>query len=191
MADQIVDLQGYVNDMLAVETEFHSTFRRQKDDEQIRECTAAHELIARTEDIIDRHLVELKACLTRLGGKESTVKKAVGGVLGVAAGIINSVRSDESASRALRDDYAALSFGTIGYEMLHTTALAMKDQQTADLALRNLKDFAPLIMAISNMMPAVLVRELADTSKAAPDASVAADAARNTRAAWAEAAETN
>lgn len=191
MADQITDLRGYVNDMLAVETEFHSTFRRQKDDDQIRECTEAHQLIARTEDIIDRHLVGLKACLTRLGGKESAVKKAVGGVLGVAAGIINTVRSDESASRALRDDYAALCFGTICYEMLHTTALAMKDQQTADLALGNLKDFAPLIMAISNMMPTVLVRELADARKVTPDTSVAVDAARNTRAAWAEASEAN
>ena len=187
MADPVLDLQGYVNDMLAVENEFHATFRRQRDDDKIRQHEDAHQLIARAEDIFDRHLISLKDCLQRLGGTESIVKKAVGGVLGVAAGIYNKVRSEETASRALRDDYAALCFGTVCYEMLHTTALAMNDAPTAELALRHLKDFPPLIMEISNIMPSVLVQELTEESKVRPDASVAANAVRNTRAAWADA----
>ena len=187
MAEQTVALQGYVNDMLAVETEFHGAFRRQKDDAAVRRHADAHAIVSSAEDVIDRHLSTLKECLQRLGGTESVVKKAVGGVLGVAAGIYNTIRPNENASRVLRDDYAALCFGTVCYEMLHTTALAMKDERTADLALRNLKDFPPLIMAISTTMPSVLIRELAESSTVSSDASVAEDAVRNTRAAWAEA----
>lgn len=187
MADQIEELQGYVNDMLAVEIELHSVFRRQKEDGQIRRYAAAHQLVARTEDVIDRHMASLKDCLRRLGGSESLLKKAGGGVIGVVAGIFDKVRTDDAASPALRDDYAALCFASICYEMLHTTALAMKDQRTADLAIQHLKDFPPLIMALSEILPQVLIDELAAGEKISPDASVVKDAVRNTRAAWAEA----
>ena len=114
----------------------------------------------RDEEHCDK-LASLKECLQRLGGSESGVKKAVGEVLGVAAGFYSKVRSDETASRALRDDFGALCCGTV-CEMLHTTALAMKDDRTADLALRSLKDFLPLIMAISRAMPGVLLHELSE-----------------------------
>jgi hypothetical protein len=187
MSEEIMDLRGYVNDMLAVETEFHASLRRQKDDRQIRESAEAHEIIATAENVVDAHIASLKECLARIGGDESVVKKAVGTVLGAAAGVYNQVRSAESASRALRDDYTALCFGSVCYEMLHTTALAMNEGRTASVAIKNLKDFPPIILAISQLMPSVLVKELADERKVRPDASIAALAARNTRAAWSEA----
>lgn len=190
MAEQLAALQGCVNDMLAVETEHHASFRRQKDDEEIGRHGEAHRLISCAEDVLDRHLASLKDCLQRLGGKESVVKQAVGQVLGAAAGIYNKVRSGETASRALRDDYAALCFGTVCYEMLHATALAMKDDRTADLALRNLRDLPPLIMAISEAIPAVLLQELAEDGTVSLDPSVAEDAVRNTHAAWAKVSAT-
>jgi hypothetical protein len=68
--------------------------------------------------------------------------------------------------------------------MLHTTALAMKDSQTADLALRHLSDFTTLIRDLSDTLPAVLLEELAQQRKIAPDPSVAAEAVRHTREAW-------
>lgn len=187
MAKHTKDLKGYVQDMLAVETEFHASFRRQRDDEQIARHPDAHQLISRAEEVIDRHLNSLRECLQDLGGSESAMKNAVGGVLGAAAGLYNKIRSDESASRALRDDYTALSFGAVCYQMLHTTALAMNQQRTADVAIENLRDLPPLIMAISGLIPAVLIEELAHEHKVAPNSTVAEDAVRNTRAAWAEA----
>jgi hypothetical protein len=187
MENEKKDLCGYVNDMLAVETELHEAFRRQKHDDTIATAPRAQAVIARTEDTIDRHLAALRQCQTRLGGTESVIKKAVGGVMGAAAGLYDKLRADSSVSRTLRDDYAAISFATVCYEMLHTTALAMQDKQTADLALRHLADFAPLIMTMSETMPQVLVDELAADGKVTAGASIAADAARNTREAWANA----
>jgi len=191
MSEGIMNLRGYVNDMLAVETEFHASLRRQQDDDQIRQNTEAHEIISAAEDVVDAHITSLKECLARVGGEESVVKKAVGTVLGAAAGVYNQVRSAESASRALRDDYTALCFGSVCYEMLHTTALAMNEARTARVALKNLKDFPPIILAISKLLPSVLVKELADERKIRPDSSIAMVAARNTRNAWAEASSAN
>jgi len=79
MSDQMKLLQGYVNDMLAVETELHEAFRRQKrDNTGLRRFTVAHQIVSRTEDTIDRHLSALRDALKRLGSDESTLKKAVG-----------------------------------------------------------------------------------------------------------------
>ena len=191
MADQNEELQGYVNDMLAVETEMHNAIRSQKEDDRVRRHGAAHQVIARTEEVIDRHMASLKDCLERLGGGESKMKKAIGGVVGAAAGLYDKVRGGESVSRNLRDDYTALCFASVCYEMLHTTALAMKDARTAELALRNLKDLPPLVLAFTEVIPAVVVEELGAQKTIRPDASVAADAVRNTRAAWTEASPTH
>ncbi len=191
MTDQIKSLQGYVNDMLAVESELHEAFRRQKkENAELRRFTAAHQIVERTEDTIDRHLAALRDVLKRLGTEESTLQKAVGGVLGAAAGLYDKLRSDATVSRVLRDDYAALSFATIGYEMLHTTALAMKDGQTADLAITHLKEYAPLIMALGDALPAVLIDELATDGTVSADRGIATQAVRNTHEAWASATTT-
>ncbi|MEO8604760.1 MAG: DUF892 family protein [bacterium] len=184
MSDTKTDLRGYVSDMLAVETELHEALRRQKHDDGIKKIQRAHQVVSRTEDTIDKHLAGLRDCLTRLGAEESPLKKAVGGVMGAAAGLYDKLRSDGTVSRTLRDDYAAISFAIVSYEMLHTTALAMREPTVAELALKHLADFAPLIMTLSETLPHVLVEELLSGGKIAADTSVANSAARNTREAW-------
>ena len=184
MGEQMEILQGYVNDMLAVENELHQAFRRQKHSATPASVNAeAAQLIARIEDTIDRHLVDIKVALERVGGTESQLKKAVGAALGVVAGLYDQVR-DEKVSRMVRDDIAALNFAAACYQMLHTTALAMHDQRLADLALKHLEDFTPLIMDLSQVLPAVVLNELAQAGVVAADASVAEEAARNSRNAW-------
>jgi hypothetical protein len=179
------ELQGYVNDMLAVETELHSAFRRQKNDATVKKFPEAHRLVVRTEEIIDNHLAALKQCAERLGGK-STMKEAVGSVMGAAAGLYSKVRSDDKVSRVLRDDNAALSFATVCYEMLHTTALALHDTATANMALEHFKDYTPLIVDASQILPVVIVEELSREAKVPVDRTVAEEAIRHTREAWSQ-----
>lgn len=66
----------------------------------------------------------------------------------MVAGVVDEIR-DETVSRMVRDDLAALNFAAACYQMLHTTALAMHDKPLADLALKHLEDFAPLIMDLA------------------------------------------
>ena len=61
------------------------------------------------------------------------VIKAGSELLGKAAGLIDRVRND-GASKALRDDYTAFNHLAIAYTMLHTTAMAFKDDKTMAFA---------------------------------------------------------
>jgi hypothetical protein len=170
--------------MLAVERELHGVFRRQKEDPRVKRYPNSAALLRRIEDTVDDHLRGLGQCLERLGGDESALKKAIGAVLGIAGGLYDRVRTDDKVSRMLRDDYTALNFATICYEMLHTTALALRDQQTADLALAHLKRYTPLIVEVADEMPRLLIHELTDEGKVPADIRAAEQAARNTRDAW-------
>jgi ferritin-like metal-binding protein YciE len=183
MSEQMEILQGYVNDMLAVEHEMHQAFRRQKHSHTPSSHPASAQLIGRIEDTIDVHIAELRRVLERLGGSESALKAAVGKALGAAAGIYNQIRSDR-VSTMVRDDLTALNFAVACYQMLHTTALAMHDQSLADVALRHIKDFTPQIMDLSEVLPAAVLSDLEREQKVTADDSVAEEARKNTREAW-------
>jgi len=108
---------------------------------------------------------------------------AVEVALGAVAGLYDHLR-EEPVSRMVRDDLAALNFTVACYQMLHTTALAMHDQALADVALQHLKDFTPLIWTLSQVLPSVVVSELAAENQITIDASVAAEAVESQKKAW-------
>ena len=172
-----------VEDMLAVETDLHQMFRHQKEEGSLARHTNARALIQRIEDTTDRNLADLRACAEQLGG-QSTLKKAVGAVAGLASGVWQRARQSDSASRIMRDAYGALSFAVVCYEMLHTTALAAGDTRTSEMALQHMKSYAPLIVELSDMIPEVVVTELASEGKLPSDENAAREAVRNAREAW-------
>jgi ferritin-like metal-binding protein YciE len=180
-------LSGYVNDMLAVEREIHQAMRRQKNDERVKRFPAVAMLIANIEDTIDGHIERLGEALARIGANESAIKKAVGTVLGVVGGLYDKVRQDDKVSRLVRDDYAALCFAIVCYEMLHTTALALGDDRVADMAIRHLADYAAAITRVSDVIPRLVVQELAAEAKVPADEKVAEVAVRHVRDAWQQA----
>jgi len=184
MQGELEILQGYVADMLAVEREIHQAFSRQKHDDHTRKFAAAGQLISRVEDTIDRHIKELETCLKKIDGEESAVKKAVGAVTGFAGGLVEKLRNEDKVSRMLRDDYTALGFATVCYEMLHTTALATQNHEVAELALSHLKAYAPFIMQMADVIPEVVIQELSSEGKIVADHRVAEDAVRNMHSAW-------
>jgi ferritin-like metal-binding protein YciE len=177
-------IQGYVNDMLAVEREAHEAVRRQKHDATVKQHAEASRVIDRLEDTLDRHIADLQKCLKAMGSDESLVKKAVGTALGAVGGIYDKLRSDDRVSRMLRDDYTSMSFSTVCYEMLHTTALAAGDSMVAELAIRHLRDYTPLVMEVTEVLPRVLTDELSADGKFPVNPSAAQEAVRNTRSAW-------
>ena len=181
-------LQAYANDMLAVEREVHAALDLQSMDDTVKRHPAATQLVARTKEVVERHITELQQVLQRLGTRESVVKKAVGAALGVAAGLYARVRPDDQVSRMLRDDYTALTFTCVCYEMLHVTSLALKDAPLADLALAHLRDLTPIVMDLGDLLPGVVVDELAAEGKIGQDRSVVEQSVRNVRDAWSQSA---
>lgn len=178
-------LRPYLADMAAVEKHILEALERQHTDEDIRQFPSAHQWLDRAMGLLRQHVSSIEDHLKGFpgGGAASTVKEAVTGVLGTIAGLYDKVRKD-TASRALRDDYTALSLATISYTMLHTTALGLHQGATAELALRQLKDLTPLLVELAQIVPPVVLKELSFEGYDI-DLGLGQNAVRNTQEAWA------
>src|SRR5438045_2749044 len=110
------------------------------------------------------------------------VKDAVATVAGTLAGLYDKIRK-HPVSRMLRDDSVALSLAATAYSMLYTTALAVRDLPVANVALRHLRGITPLVVELSDTIPGVVCRELAQTDPEI-DATIVDLARKNTAEAW-------
>jgi hypothetical protein len=67
--------------------------------------------------------------------------------------------------------------------MLHTTGLALNHSGVANMALAALKEMTPLVVKISQVIPGIVVQDLAEEEvQIAPG--VEAQAVQNTQVAW-------
>ncbi len=174
-------IADYVGDMVALENHIEEALDRQLKMENDHPQAAA--AIRRFHDMVKGSRDALKAHQEQLGDTGGNPIKAAGSaVLGVAAGLIDKVRT-EGVSKALRDDYTAFNLAAISYSMLHTTALGLGNPQVAQLAERHLTDYAGAIERINEIMPAVVHRELVkDDHQANPGA--VAETRKMVAAAW-------
>lgn len=183
MTERQDSLQQYVSDMLAVERHMLPAFENQSKDDRLARHPEARRLVNQIEATIRSHINGLEGHLKNLGGDPaSPVKSAVTAALGMAASVIENLRTDP-VSKNLRDDYTVLNLAAISYTMLHTTGQALMDQQTADLAVAYLMDYTPLITEINEVIPEVVVSELRDETEVL-DTGAAERATERTQQAW-------
>ena len=150
----------YLADMIGLEGHIYQAI-----DKQVKETEDEPDVnptLRTIRDTLERHTETLRTRLEALGGQPtSPIKEAGAAVLGVAAGLIDKLRTEE-VSKDFRDNYTALSLSNISYVMLISTCLACNDRETAELASRNLKDNARFVMDIGKLIPYVVVRDLRD-----------------------------
>jgi ferritin-like metal-binding protein YciE len=183
MRDNKDILTQYLSDMVSLDKHILEAVERQAEDDRTAQFPEARQIISTIKRTMESHIDTLRGELKALGGEESgPVKEAVSAVAGIAAGLYDKVRHDP-VSKMLRDDYTALSLTSIAYTMLHTTGLALQYQSVADTALRCLKDVTPLVVDISQAMPGVVVKDLAD-QEVLIDRAVGEEAVRKTQEAW-------
>lgn len=184
MKDNREALRPYLADMAAIEKHILEAIERQQKDDDIRQFPEAHQFLDRIAGTLREHVQTLETHLGGFpgGGGASTVKEAVTGVLGAIAGIYDKVRKD-TASRALRDDYTALSLATISYSMLYSTALGLRQGTSAEIALHHLKDLTPRIVELSDVIPPVVLKELSFEGYEV-ETGLAQQAVRNCQEAW-------
>lgn len=176
-------LRPYLNDMVALARDCVSVLEKQRQDERVKLDGATTELVGRIHTTMHAQLMTLEEHAAGFGGESgAAIKEAVASVAGTVAGVYDKLRK-HPVSRMLRDDYTALSLAAVGYEMLHTTALALRDLPVANVALRHLREVTPLIVELTQLIPGVVVREISEDHPDA-DASAADIARRNAVAAW-------
>ncbi len=161
-------LQQYVADVLALETHIEEALDGQLRLAELQDHPAALAALRRFHDLVKRQREAARTHLNRLGGPpggglmgvgQAMVKNAVTTAAGMAAGAINTVRT-QAVSKALRDDYTAFNHATVSYAMLLTTAQLLHDQQTLDLATQHLQAYEGALEEIAGVMPEVVAWEL-------------------------------
>lgn len=183
MADQKPTINTYLSDMIALEKHILQPTQLQAADPVVKADSGAYRVIAEIVDNVNSHIAQLEAQLESVGGHAgSPLKEGVASVFGAFASVIDNVRKTE-LSKDLRDDYTALCLASVGYTMLHTTALGLGDTKTADIAKRCISDYATLVMRISDTIPTIVLNELRELGVSVNPA-VAAEAQKAQEEAW-------
>jgi ferritin-like metal-binding protein YciE len=154
-------IRKYVSDQLALEKHINEAISGQMN--TAKQDPQANQQFTQFVATLKGHISTLEARLDALGGNPAGPIKAAGAaVLGTAAAVVDKVRADE-ISKDLRDDYTALNLSVISYIMLHATATAVGDQETASLAQRFAKDNADFVVWINKNISRFVVKELQDS----------------------------
>ncbi len=151
-------IADWLGDMVALESHIEEALDRQI--AVVKDSPHAAPAVQRFHDMVKSNRDALKARQSEIGTTGGNPVVKVGAtLLGKAAGIIDKVRA-EGVSKSLRDDYTAFNLAAVGHTMLHTTAVALGDTQTADLAARCLTGHASAIQEINHIIEDVVMEEL-------------------------------
>jgi ferritin-like metal-binding protein YciE len=152
-------LNSYITDMLSLEEHIDKAIRAQVED--LKDYPDVARDLKQILRDVEHHVSDLRGLSDRrkAQGPSDAIKRAGSALLGLGAAAIDLVRT-ESLAKNLRDDYTAFSLATIGYVMLHTTALALDEREVAELARQHFSDYAKVVTQLHNLIPAAVVRFL-------------------------------
>ena len=187
--DRDTAINSYITDMIALEDHIGKALKAQISD--LNDYPDLDAEIRQVHHVMEHHISDLRALAERrkAGGITETVKRAGAAVAGVAAGVIDLVRT-EGLPKNLRDDYTAFSLATIGYAMLYTTAAGLGEREVAELAQQHLRDYAGAVTRLYTLVPASVIRYLREEGLPVQE-SVLSEVGRTIKAAWeGEAGET-
>ena len=177
----------YLGDMKSVVSHVRTAMERQK--EEFKDKPEVSQTMGRIAYGLQRQDETLGKRLEALGGSPThPVKEVVSDALGLMAGLYNKVRT-EGAAKGLRDDHVALNLVYISYTMLHTTAVALSDAETASLAKRAMIECAKFIAEVDGLVPATVFHELQDGDFGSLDSGAPEQSRSAYREAWVGPAE--
>ena len=180
--DRDTAINSYITDMISLEDHIAKALKGQISD--LKDSPDLGAEIRQMHHRGEHHIADLRALAERrnAGGITETVKRAGAAVAGVAAGVIDLVRT-EGLPKNLRDDYSAFSLATISYAMLYTTAAGLGEREVADLGQQHLRDYAGAVTRLNTLVPASVIRYLREEGLPVQE-SVLSEVGRTIKAAW-------
>jgi ferritin-like metal-binding protein YciE len=159
---ELHSLQAYVSDLMALERHIEQPLAAQRESETVAQHPLAAALIERIARQNRAHIDALEMTLKRLGGHPTAPLKSTWmTLLGSAASVIGGTRKTK-VTKWLRDDDTALNLAAFSYTLLHATAIGLGDEGVAALARAGVADYARSVMEINQVVPIVVLRELAE-----------------------------
>lgn len=154
-------LKMYVNDVLAMERDICHAVRRQVEDERVASYPGLVAILDEIQEESQERMEWFKGISDEEGGSVgAAVKEGITAVAGSLAGIYGKMR-EHPVSRMVRDDIIAMDVASVSYGMLHTLGLAVGHSECADLAKRALNECPPSVIRLTDLLPSIVVEELA------------------------------
>lgn len=146
-------LNAWLKDAYGMETALIPVLQQHaKDAKDFPEVAARDELhIEETK----RHAELVKSCIERRGESISTVKTAIGGVVGAVQSVATAPFKDEPVKNFL-SDYAAEKFETICYQALIVAAQNEGDHETARVCQQILAEDEAMAKWLEDHLPSVV-----------------------------------
>jgi len=144
----------------------------------------AKAVLVKAKGVLENHFVTLNASMDTLEQDAAEARKLLVDGNGEGSSdpfpkAITRIR----ISTHLRNNYAALNLITTSNTLLYTTALAFNSPGVAEIALKHLKNLAPIVVQIADLLPDILARELrAELPEIDPQ--IGQIALKNTKLAW-------
>ena len=174
------NLKMYVNDVIALERQIAGAVRTQAEDDSTLKHPGFRNVLLEIAGHSEDRITLLKELSDAEGGSlGATVKE---GITGVLAGLYGKIRKHE-VSRMVRDDIIAMDVAAISYSMLLTLGLAIGHRRCVELATLGLNACPSTVVRLTNLMPAIVIAELAEDAPLA-DPSAAEAAVIRIREAW-------
>lgn len=160
--DIIETLVRSLTELRALERFTLEALELQQHEDDLEEHRSAADLIGDITGVLRSHVDELDAQIAAIGGSPQALRAAATSMSGAFLGFLSKIRSHETA-KMLRDDYTLLSLASVGYLMLHTTAVALRHATIATLAIRHHRDLAPLVSEIAETLPHLVLHDLSQS----------------------------
>jgi len=184
-------LTQYLREQIGLEEHLCKVIEQQISDIEDDEFGDARELLNTTRRVLEEQFEPLNALLDSLEDnahedKTTMVEENGKGTKISTYGSPPQTTQEERKgriSRILQDDYSALNLITMSNTLLHTTALALNSDEVAKTSLRHLKNLAPLVVKLGEILPQVVARELRAESDNI-DLTVEEKALQNAQQAW-------
>ncbi len=155
-------LKQYVNDMIGLERDIMNAVTLQTEDDRIKEFGELNGILRQWLHASETRLDLLKKLSDEEGGGlGAAIKEGITAVTGTLAGLYGKVR-EHPVSRMVRDDIIALDISSVGYGMLLTLGLSVGHEECVAVAGKGVEETPPLIIALTDMLPLVVAKELAE-----------------------------
>ena len=155
-------LISWLNDAYAMEQTLIPVLQNHAKDAD-SEMPQAADRIRRHIDETQMHAQRIEQCLRLLDTTPSTVKSAIGSVMGTAQSVMTGMFSDEMIKNAL-GDYGSEQFEVASYTALVAAADELGEEEIARLCEQNLREDQLMAAWLEQQIPTVVAQLIAKQS---------------------------
>ena len=178
------ELGTHLSDLKAFLTHFESVVAEQLEKAE-KKPTPAYEATLRLHTLLTTQLSKVNAaCHLYATDIQTTPKELLTTFLGAAAGFYNKMR-DYPLTRAVRDNYTALTMLAASYTALKTYSLMIGREDVSLMAYEGLEKICPMVIELSHLMPEVVARETAEREGLVYDQAVVERVTNAVKRCWA------